>query len=242
MKGLKFYALGLAAALMLNSCGEWSNTAKGGTIGGASGAAVGAALGALIAKDGNKGKWAGIAGGIGAAAGTAVGLVIGKKMDNAKKAAEAIANAKVEDATDQNGYQAVKVTFESGILFPSGSSKLGAAAQGSLTEFAKNVLAANADMNVGIVGYTDNDPWKGKTAEQSVQANLQLSQQRAQAVSAFLQKAGATATQIKEVAGLGESNPVADNTTAAGKQQNRRVEVYLYASQEMIDAAKAQAN
>ena len=150
MKGLKFYALGLAAALMLNSC-SWSNTAKGGTIGGASGAALGAALGALIAKDGSKGKWAGIAGGIGAVAGTAVGLAIGKKMDNAKKQAEAIANAKVEDAVDQNGYQAVKVTFESGILFPTGSSTLGAAAQSSLNQFAQNVLKANADMNVGIV-------------------------------------------------------------------------------------------
>jgi len=240
MKGLKFYALGLAAALMLNSCGM-SNTAKGGIIGGSGGAALGAALGALIAKSGNKGKWAGIAGGIGAAAGTAVGLVIGKKMDNAKKAAEAIANAKVEDATDANGYQAVKVTFESGILFQSSKAVLNATAQSSLTQFATNVLAANPDMNVGIVGYTDNDPWKGKTAEQSVAANQELSQQRAQAVSSFLLSHGATANQIKEVAGLGESNPVADNSTAAGKQQNRRVEVYLYASQEMIDAAKSQA-
>lgn len=233
--------MGLAAALMLNSCG-WSNTAKGGTIGGASGAALGAALGALIAKDGSKGKWAAIAGGVGAAAGTAVGLVIGKKMDKAKAEAEAIANAKVEDAVDANGYQAVKVTFESGILFPTSSSTLGAAAQGSLTQFAQNVLAANPDMNVGIVGYTDNTPFKGKTAAESVTLNQQLSLQRAQSVSSFLQNHGATSSQIKEVAGLGESNPVADNTTAAGKQQNRRVEVFLYASQEMIDAAQAQSN
>lgn len=241
MKGLKFYAIGLAAALMLNSC-SWSNTAKGGTIGGTSGAALGAALGALIAKDGNKGKWAGIAGGIGAVAGTAVGLVIGKKMDKAKAEAEAIANAKVEDAIDANGYQAVKVTFESGILFPTSSSTLGAAAQSSLTQFAQNVLAANPDMNVGIVGYTDNTPFKGKSASESVTLNQQLSLQRAQSVSSFLQKHGATNSQIKEVAGLGESNPVADNSTAAGKQQNRRVEVFLYASQEMIDAAQAQSN
>ena len=241
MKGLKFYAIGLAAVLMLNSCGL-SNTAKGGLIGGGSGAALGATLGALIAKSGSKGKWAAIGGGIGAAAGTAAGLIIGKKMDKAKKEAEAIANAKVEDAVDANGYQAVKVTFESGILFPTSSSTLGAAAQSSLTQFAQNVLAANPDMNVGIVGYTDNTPFKNSTAEQSVQKNQQLSLQRAQAVSAFLQSHGAATSQIKEVAGLGESNPVADNSTAAGKQQNRRVEVYLYASQEMIRAAQAQSN
>ena len=159
-------------------------------------------------------------------------------LEAAKKEAEAIANAQVTDAVDANGYQAVKVTFDSGILFQSGKSVLSAAAQSSLTQFATNVLGKNADMNVGIVGFTDNDPWTGKTAEQSVAANQKLSEERAEAVSNFLQKHGAAANQIKEVVGLGESNPVADNSTAAGKQQNRRVEVYLYASQEMIDAAK----
>ena len=118
-------------------------------------------------------------------------------------------------------------------------SELNASAQSSLTNFAQNVLLQNTDMNVGIVGYTDNDPWKGKTAAESVAANQQLSQQRAQAVSNFLKSKGVSNNQIKEVAGLGESNPVADNSTAAGKAQNRRVEVYLYASDEMIKQAQA---
>ncbi len=240
MKGLKYYAMGLVTALMLNACGSMSNTAKGGLIGGTSGGALGAALGALIAKSGNKGKWAGIAGGIGAAAGTAVGVIIGNRMDKAKKAAEQVANAQVEDATDQNGYQAVKVTFDSGILFPLSGSTLSATAQSSLSKFAADVLKPNTDMNVGIVGYTDNTPWKGSTADQSVQKNQQLSLQRANAVATFLRNQGITAGQIKEVAGLGESNPVADNSTAAGKAQNRRVEVFLYASQAMIEAAQAQ--
>ena len=242
MKAKKILLGALAMALVLSGC-NMNNTTKGGLIGGAGGGAVGAGLGAAIGAliNGSSGAKMGaaIGAGVGAAGGTTAGILIGKKMDKAKKEAEAIANAQVSDAVDANGYQAVKVTFESGILFQTGKSSLNAAAQSSLTQFATNVLAANPDMNVGIVGYTDNDPWKGKTAEQSVAANQKLSEQRAEAVSSFLQKHGAASGQIKEVVGLGESNPVADNSTAAGKQQNRRVEVYLYASQDMIDAAKA---
>lgn len=238
MKGLKFYAIALSAAMLLSGC-NMSNMAKGGLIGGSSGGALGAGLAALIGH--NKGKSAAIGGAAGAAVGTAVGLIIGKKMDKAKAAAEQVANAQVESVTDGNGYQAVKVTFDSGILFATGKSALSATAQSSLSSFANNVLKPNTDMNVGIVGYTDNAGWKNSTAEQSVQKNQQLSEQRALAVSNYLQKMGVTTAQIKEVAGLGESNPVADNSTAAGKAQNRRVEVYLYASDEMIKAAQQEA-
>ena len=233
---MKFYAIGLSALMML-SCNSKS---LGSLIGGAGGAGVGAALGALIAN--NKGKGAAIGAGVGAVAGTAVGLIIGNKMDKARKAAQEVANAQVEAATDQNGYDAVKVTFDSGILFSMGGSTLSATAQSSLSKFAADVLKPNTDMNVGIVGYTDNTPFKNSTAEQSAQKNQQLSLQRANAVASFLSNQGVTNAQIKEVAGLGEANPVADNSTAAGKAQNRRVEIFLYASQEMIEAAKAQAN
>ena len=213
-----------------------SNTAKGGLIGGSGGAALGAGLAALIGH--NKGKSAAIGGAAGAAVGTTVGLIIGKKMDKAKAAAEQVANAQVESVTDANGYQAVKVTFDGGILFGTGQSTLTATAQSSLTSFANNVLKPNLDMNVGIVGYTDNQGWKNSTAAQSAEKNQQLSEQRANAVSNYLKTLGVTSNQIKEVAGLGESNPVADNSTAAGKAQNRRVEVFLYASEAMIQAAQ----
>ena len=242
MKAKKFLLGALAMALVLSGC-NMNNTTKGGLIGGAGGGAVGAGLGAALGAliNGSQGAKLGaaIGAGVGVAGGTTAGILIGRKMDKAKKEAQAIANAQVTDAVDANGYQAVKVTFDSGILFQSGKSTLNAAAQSSLSQFATNVLGKNADMNVGIVGYTDNDPWKGKTAEQSVAANQKLSEERAQAVSSFLQKHGAAVSQIKEVAGLGESNPVADNSTAAGKQQNRRVEVFLYASEAMINAANA---
>ena len=178
---------------------------------------------------------------IGTAVGTGAGVIIGKKMDKAKKEAEAVQNAQVESVTDANGLQAVKVTFDSGILFNSGSSVLSSTAKTSLFQFA-NVLKSNADCDVAVQGYTDNDPWKNSTAEQSQQKNLQLSQDRAQSVTTYLLSQGVSASQIRSTTGFGESNPVADNSTAAGKAQNRRVEVYMYASQAMIQAAEQQAN
>ena len=86
-------------------------------------------------------------------------------------------------------------------------------------------------------GYTDNQGWKNSTAEQSAQKNLNLSQQRAESVKNYLTSQGVSYNQFKNVTGYGEQNPVADNSTKAGQQANRRVEVYLYASEKMIEKA-----
>lgn len=74
---------------------------------------------------------------------------------------------------------------------------------------------------------------------QSYQKNLNLSQERAQSVASYLLACGVSTNQIKSVQGMGEANPIADNSTAAGRQENRRVEIYLYASQQMIQQAEA---
>jgi outer membrane protein OmpA-like peptidoglycan-associated protein len=210
-----------------------SNTAKGTAIGAGGGAALGAIVGALA---GNTV--------IGAAVGTAVGAgagaIIGNKMDKAKKEAEAIQNAQVEEVKDANGLDAVKVTFASGILFDTGKDHLSTQAKTSLQELA-GVLKNNSDCDVAIQGYTDNQGWKNSTAEQSAQKNQALSLDRATAVSSYLQALSVPATQIKSVEGFGESNPVASNATKEGQAQNRRVEVYMYASQKMIQEAEQQA-
>ena len=233
MKNLKVSVLGLCSIFLLAGCGM-NNTAKGGIFGGAGGAALGGILGQVI---GHNTKSTAIGAAIGTAVGATAGVLIGKKMDKAKAAAAAVENAKVEGITDENGQtMAVKVTFDSGILFPSSSATLQAAAKNSLTEFA-NVLKQNNDADVAIKGYTDNQGWKNSTAAQSAQKNEALSLQRAQSVQKYLNGQGVSASQIKSVEGLGESDPVADNSTAAGRQQNRRVEVYLFPSQAMIDAA-----
>lgn len=233
MKNLKVSVLGLCSMFLLAGCGM-NNTAKGGIFGGAGGAALGGILGQVI---GHNTKSTAIGAAIGTAVGATAGVLIGKKMDKAKAAAAAVENAKVEGITDANGQtMAVKVTFDSGILFPSSSSTLQAAAKNSLTEFA-NVLKQNNDADVAIKGYTDNQGWKNSTAAQSAQKNLELSQKRAESVKNYLTAQGVNSYQFNNVTGYGEANPVADNSTAAGKQANRRVEVYLYASEKMIEKA-----
>ena len=137
------------------------------------------------------------------------------------------------------GHQAVKVTFDSGILFNTGNAALSAQAKSALSKFANNVLNQNRDMDVSIYGYTDNQGWRNSTAEQSIQKNLNLSQERAQSVASYLLGCGVSNSQIKSVEGLGQADPIGNNDTAEGRQQNRRVEVYMYASQQMIQQAEA---
>lgn len=224
----------LSACLVFSGCGM-TNTAKGGLIGGGGGAALGALVGGVI----GHGKGAAIGAAVGTAVGAGAGVLIGKKMDKAAAQAEKIEGAEVEQVTDNNGLQAVKVTFDSGILFATGNAALSSSAKASLSKFANNVLNQNRDMDVTIYGYTDNQGWRNSTAEQSFQKNLNLSQERAQSVSSYLLGCGVSASQIKTVEGMGENNPIADNSTEAGRRENRRVEVYMYASQQMIQQAEA---
>lgn len=235
MKKTKWMALLLCVTMVLSGCGNMNNTTKGGLLGGGGGAALGAVVGGLI----GKGKGAAIGAGIGAAVGAGAGVLIGKKMDKAAAEAAAIEGAQVEQITDNNGLQAVKVTFDSGILFGTGAASLSSEAKASLSKFANNVLKQNTGMDVDIYGYTDNQGWKNSTPEQSKQKNVNLSQERAQSVSTYLLSCGVAGDQIQKVEGLGEANPIADNSTAAGRQENRRVEVYMYASAEMIQQAEA---
>lgn len=81
-------------------------------------------------------------------------------MDKAAAQAEQIEGAQVEQVTDNNGLQAVKVTFDSGILFNTSSATLSSSAKSALSKFANNVLNQNKDMDVAIYGYTDNTGWK----------------------------------------------------------------------------------
>ena len=203
-----------------------NNTQKGAGIGAGGGALLGAVIGHFA---GN----AAIGAAVGGAVGAGAGAIIGNRMDKAKKAAEQVQNAQVQTVQDANGLEAVKVTFDSGILFATGKADLSQGAKNSLVQFAK-VLNENKDCDVAIYGHTDN------TGSDAV--NQPLSVSRANSVSNYLKSCGVNGTQIKSVEGQGSTNPVADNSTAEGRKQNRRVEVYMYASEKMINDAKAQAN
>lgn len=224
MKKIKFTALLLSGVLLFGSCGTMNNTTKGGVIGGGSGAAAGALLGGLL----GKGKGAAIGAAIGAAVGTGTGIIVGKKMD--KKAAEAakIEGAQVEKVTDTNGLAAVKVSFESGILFGFNSSTLSNTSKNSLLELAK-ILKEDATTDVAITGHTD----KVGTYD----ANIKVSKDRAFTVQNYLEECGVPASQFKMVKGVGYDEY--DNALSAS--QNRRVDIYMYASSQMIKNANAEA-
>lgn len=222
--------LALAGAALLfgqTACNSMTNTGKGALIGGGGGGALGAGIGALI----GGGKGAGIGSAIGAAVGAGAGALIGNKMDKQQRELqEQLANqAKVEQTTDQNGLQAIKVTFDGGILFPFNSSKLSEQAKADLNSFAAN-LNQNPGTNVEIFGYTDN---VGTLA-----ANTKVADSRADAVEKYLEDAGVSASRLS-AKGVPMSNYVASNDTEAGRAQNRRVEIYITASQQMIQQAQA---
>ena len=219
---MKITAILLSGALLLGSCSTMNKMTKGGIIGGGSGAAAGAIIGGLI----GKGKGAAIGAAVGAAVGTGAGVAIGHKMD--KKAAEAarIEGAQVEKVTDSNGLAAVKVSFESGILFAFNSAALSNSSKASLRELAQ-ILKEDPTTDIAIVGHTD----KVGTYE----ANMKVSRERAYAVENYLQACGVSPSQFKKVEGVGY-NEYDNNMTA---EQNRRVDVYMYASEQMIKNAEA---
>jgi outer membrane protein, ompA family len=226
MKTLKTLCLGMvAAAMLLTGCNSMTNTGKGALIGGGSGAAVGAGIGALI----GGGKGAGIGAAIGTAVGAGAGTLIGNRMDKQKKELEkSLANADVETVQDQNGLAAIKVTFPGGILFPTNGTTLSASAQTELAQFAAS-LKQNPETNVQIFGFTDNTG--------GMEVNTRIANGRALSVDRFLVDSGIAPTRLS-YQGIPMADYVASNDTPAGRAQNRRVEIYITANQQMIQQAE----
>lgn len=228
MKKSRIFTISALTLCLLGSagCNSMTNTGKGALIGGGGGTALGAGIGALI----GGGKGAGIGAAIGAAVGGGAGALIGRKMDKQKQELQQqlADKAEVETVKDQNGLQAIKVTFNGGILFPTNGTTLNSEARHDLTQFAAS-LNNNPETNVQIFGYTDNTG--------GYQVNERVSTGRADAVRTYLINSGVAASRIT-AQGIPMADYIASNDTPEGRAQNRRVEIYISANQQMIQQAE----
>jgi outer membrane protein OmpA-like peptidoglycan-associated protein len=201
---------------LLMGCGA-SNTMKGGAIGAGAGGVAGGVIGHQL---GNTA----IGAIIGAAVGGTTGALIGRNMDRqAEEMRQDIKNAKIERVGE-----GIKITFDSGILFNFDSSDLQPTARTNIESLAK-ILNKYPDTNILIEGDTDNSG--------SEDYNQKLSERRAQAVADYQKSLSVAASRISTV-GLGELNPVASNDTDSGREQNRRVEVAIFANDKLKKAAE----
>ena len=208
-----------------------------GTVAGVVGAkgiasVAGSSLSGLASVSAGATTGAGVGIGVGTGVGAGTGAIIGRKMDKQQAELAKIEGAKVEAITDKNDLQAIKVTFADGILFNTGKSTLSETSRSALSEFAAS-LKANPGTDVTIYGHTDNTG--------SRQINEKLSLERANAVVNYLVGNGIARSRFT-AEGLAYDQPVADNSTAAGRAQNRRVEIFITASKEMIQQANNEAN
>ena len=143
----------------------------------------------------------------------------------------ALENAQVETVEDVNGLKAIKVTFDSGILFPKNGTALNAASKAQLKKFADS-MADMPETNITIYGHTDTDG--------TYEVNQRVSNNRALSVENYLASCGISKDRMT-AQGLAYDFPVASNDTPEGKAQNRRVEVYITANDDMIKEAEAEA-
>ncbi len=207
---LPLAAVALGAVLGTSACASWNNKEKGAVIGAGTGAAVGAVVGNQV---GSTAKGAIV----GAAVGGAAGAIIGHQMDQQAKSID----QNVEGATVSRVGEGIVVTFDNGILFDFDSSNLRSTARENLGALADN-LNKYPNTDVTILGHTD--------ATGSDSYNQALSQRRAASAAQYLRSMGVGDDRIS-TRGLGESDPVASNDSAEGRQLNRRVEVVIYADE-----------
>lgn len=203
-------SMALAGCASTNTTGttsqDWSKTAVG--------ALAGAALGAGISKA-TGGEETGRDAAIGAAIGAGVGYYM---QQQAQQLQTQMAGTGVDVALDPNTND-IKLTMPSSITFDTAKSDVKPAFTGTLNDLAATLGQYN-QTNIVVMGHTDSD---GSNAY-----NQNLSEQRARAVASYIYNKGVAANRISTI-GYGETRPVATNATAAGKAENRRVEIKINA-------------
>lgn len=206
-------ATGLVA---LGACAPTDGTGTTGMSrtqqGALAGAAVGAVLGATRDDDSNnEGRDAAR----GAILGGVAGAIAGNVLDRQAQALQqSLSNPNIQ-VINRGSY--LQVVMPEGILFATGSAAVSGAAQNDLYAVARN-LNQYPNSRVEVVGHTDNTG--------SAALNMDLSQRRAQSVAGILAAAGVSSSRLI-ASGAGYNQPIASNSTAEGRAQNRRVEILI---------------
>lgn len=204
------------ALVLILLAGCATKTQTGAVIGAAGGAAVGGAIGSAAGST-TKGAI------IGAVVGGAAGAYIGSRMDRQARELE----QNIPGATVERVGEGIHVTFASGMLFDFDSDVVKPTARENLRNLA-NSMTQYAGSDLLIAGHTDNVG--------SDDYNQALSQRRAESTARYLEQLGVADSRLL-TRGLGETEPKMDNATEAGRSENRRVELAIFAN----DALKAEA-
>lgn len=196
-------------AVVLTGC-SLSRKEKGAIIGAGAGAAAGGVIGNATGSTARGAI-------IGAVVGGVAGGVIGHQMDQqAKELTYDLPGAVVERVGE-----GITVTFPEGLLFAYDSDDLSPAAQVNLKKFAAS-LGKHGRTNSLIVGHTD--------ARGTATYNQDLSERRARSALNFLTLQGIDRQRLR-TAGRGATEPLSTNETDLGRQQNRRIEVAIFADE-----------
>ena len=206
----------IAVLVASSACASLNKKEQGAIIGAGTGAAVGAVVGNATGSTARGAI-------IGAAVGGTAGAVIGHQMDQQAKEIK----QNVPGAVVQRVGEGLAVTFDSGLLFDYDSDILRPEAQKNLASLAAS-LDKYPNTDVVIVGHTDAT---GPDAY-----NLTLSERRAGSAASYLVAQGVSRTRLRST-GRGETEPVAQNDTEANRQKNRRVEVAIFANEQLKSQA-----
>ena len=208
----------VGAGLVLSGCQTTGNNMGGVEYDKAAlGTIIGAAAGYGISKgNANTASQNNRAAAIGAILGGAGGLYLDNQE---KKLRQQMQGTGVEVGRNPDG--SVQLIMPGSITFDTNKSNIKPNFYGTLNKVAQT-LAEDNQSAILVTGYTDN------TGNDSI--NIPLSQARAQSVKSYLASQGVSASRI-DAQGYGSSNPIADNSTASGREQNRRVEISIYAKQ-----------
>jgi len=201
----KLISVSLVALLAAGCATEQQNQTAVGT---GIGAAVGAGIGALV----GNGKGAAIGGAIGAATGAAAGYNWGA-IKSKLSGDTAGTGTQITEQPDGS----LKLNIPSQVSFDTDSAMIKPSFRGPLDSVAQT-LTQHPELAATVIGHTDS------TGNASY--NMTLSQRRAQSVAAYLTDRGVARNRLA-AEGRGQTQPVADNSTEAGRAQNRRVEIYL---------------